>query len=100
MDDILLIDAAERYVKGEMTPQERTYFEEIRKNNPELDQLVVEHIFFLNELDSFSHTRNFKHALQETEAKLIGDSIAIDIFGQRLGGFAQLIERPCLVGGG
>lgn len=73
MDDILLIDAAERYVKGEMTPQERTYFEEIRKNNPELDQLVVEHIFFLNELDTFSHTRNFKHALQETEAKLIGE---------------------------
>jgi S1-C subfamily serine protease len=73
MDDILLIDAAERYVKGEMTPQERTYFEEIRKNNPELDQLVVEHIFFLNELDSFRQTRHFKHALQETEAKLIGE---------------------------
>lgn len=60
------------------TPQERTYFEEIRKNNPELDQLVVEHIFFLNELDSFSHTRNFKHALQETEAKkLIGEGFIL-----------------------
>ena len=45
MDDLLLIDAAERYLRDEMSEQERTYFEEIRKNNPEIDQLVVEHIF-------------------------------------------------------
>ncbi len=70
MDDILLIDAAERYVKGEMTSEERTYFEEIRKNNPELDQLVVEHIFFLTQLDKFGSTKNFKHNLNEVVTKL------------------------------
>ncbi len=73
MEDILLIDAAERYVKGEMTAEERTYFEEIRKNNPELDQLVVEHIFFFNELNKYSDTKNFKHHLNETVAKLTNE---------------------------
>ncbi len=73
MDDILLIDAAERYVKGEMTAEERTYFEEIRKNNPELDQLVVEHIFFFNELNKYSDTKSFKHNLNETVAKLTNE---------------------------
>lgn len=73
MDDILLIDAAERYVRGEMTAEERTYFEEIRKNNPELDQLVVEHIFFFNELGKYSDTKNFKHILNETVSKLTNE---------------------------
>ncbi len=73
MEDVLLIDAAERYVKGEMTAEERTYFEEIRKNNPELDQLVVEQIFFLNELDKYSNTKSFKHSLNETAAKLVDE---------------------------
>jgi S1-C subfamily serine protease len=71
MEDTLLIDAVERFVKGEMSAEEKLYFEELRKNNPELDQLVVEQIFFLNELEAYSATRNFRHNLQETEAKLI-----------------------------
>lgn len=75
MEDILLIDAAERYVKGEMTAEERKYFEEIRKNNPELDQLVVEHIFFLNELDKFSETKRFRQALHETASKLADEGL-------------------------
>ncbi len=57
MDDLLLIDAAERYIKGEMTAQERTYFVELRKNNPEVDQLVVEQIYFLNELEQYGDTK-------------------------------------------
>lgn len=75
MEDTLLIDAVERFVKGEMSPEERTYFEEIRKNNPELDQAVVEQIFFLNELEKYSETKNFKHKMQETEAKLIEEGL-------------------------
>lgn len=73
MDDLLLIDAAERYVKGEMTTEERTYFEEIRKNNPEIDQLVVEHLFFLNELEKYSDTKKFRHTLNETVSKLVDE---------------------------
>lgn len=78
MEDILLVDAAERYVRGEMTAEERTYFEEIRKNNPELDQLVVEHIFFYNELQKFSGLKNFKHLLNETEAGLSSEGVILN----------------------
>ena len=73
MDDTLLMDAAERYIKGEMSAAESTYFEEIRKNNPELDQLVVEHIYFFNELNNYSDTKNFRHSLQETVSKLTNE---------------------------
>jgi S1-C subfamily serine protease len=71
MEDLLLIDAAERYLRGEMSEQEKTYFEEIRKNNPEIDQLVVEHTFFWNELEKYGQTRSFRHNLNETVNKLV-----------------------------
>ena len=70
MEDILLIDAAERFVNGEMSAEEKIYFEELRKNNPELDQAVVEQIFFLNQLGKYSHKKNFKSLLTEIENKL------------------------------
>jgi len=75
MEDTLLIDAAERFARGEMTAEEKLFFEELRKKNPELDQLVVEQLFFLNELDRYGSTKNFKHILQETEAKLINEGL-------------------------
>lgn len=70
MDDILILDAIERYRKGEMSTQEVAFFEELRKNNPEIDQLAVEHGFFLNELENHGNVRQFKHSLYEVEAKL------------------------------
>lgn len=73
MDEILILDATERYLKGEMDAAEQKYFEEMRQNNPELDQLVVEHIFFLQELDRFSHIRNFKHSLHEIHHELLSN---------------------------
>lgn len=75
MEDTLLIDAAERFARGEMTQEEKIFFEELRKKNPELDQLVVEQIFFLNELERFSNTKNFKHILHETETKLVSEGL-------------------------
>ena len=75
MEDTLLIDAAERFARGEMTAEEKIFFEELRKQNPELDQLVVEQLFFLNELDRYGSTKNFKHILNETEAKLVSEGM-------------------------
>jgi len=70
MEDSLLIDAVERFVKGEMSAQEKIYFEDLRKNNPDLDQTVVEHMFFLNELDKFSANKNIRQKLNEVQTKL------------------------------
>ena len=70
MDDTLLLDAVERYLKGEMSAGEKTFLEELRKTNPEVDQMVVEHTFFLNEVENYGSIKNFKHSLNETEIKL------------------------------
>lgn len=75
MEDTLLIDAVERFVKGEMSPEEEAYFMDLRKNNPDVDQAVVEQIFFLNELNKFANTRDFRHQLHETEAILVKEGM-------------------------
>ena len=41
MDDIKILDAVEKYIRGEMNPDERVHFENLRKTNSEIDQLVV-----------------------------------------------------------
>lgn len=89
MEDSLLIDAVERFVGGSMSDQERIYFEDLRKNNPELDQAVVEHMFFLNELNKFSSTKNFKHSLNEVEYKLADEGF---VFRKPLAGTAKIIQ--------
>ncbi len=73
MDDTLLLDAVERYRKGEMSPQEITFFEELRKNNPDIDQLAAEHTFFLAELEKMSDVKAYKHNLDEVETRLTNE---------------------------
>jgi len=75
MDELLLIETVERYLKGEMDAKERGFFEEIRKNNPEIDQMVVEHTFLFNELDKQANIKAFKHSLYEVENKLAEEGL-------------------------
>lgn len=63
MEDVMMLQTVERYLRGEMTVDERTYFEELRKTNPEVDQLVVEHTLFLQQIDTLSDRKNFKAEL-------------------------------------
>lgn len=57
MDDILLLEAIERYLSDDMSAEERTYFENLRKNTPEIDQMVVEHNMFLHQMDMYAAHR-------------------------------------------
>ncbi len=75
MDDILLLQAVERYMKGEMSAQEKAFFEELRKSNPEIDQAAVEHTFLLNQLDKHAETKAYKHSLYEVAAKLTAEGV-------------------------
>ncbi|MEQ1553827.1 MAG: serine protease [Ferruginibacter sp.] len=75
MEDTLLMDAAERFIRGEMSAEEKIYFDDLRKNNQELDQTVVEQIFFLNQLNTYSTSKNFKTILCEVESKLIAEKV-------------------------
>ena len=60
IEDIKILEAVERYISGQMTPDERVYFEGLRKSNPEIDQMVVEHTFFLQQMNRFDEVRKFK----------------------------------------
>jgi serine protease Do len=75
MDEMLLLEAIERYLAGEMPAQEKALFEDLRKNNPEVDQQVVEHIIFLQGLQRHGAVKAFKHSLQQVETKLITDGV-------------------------
>ncbi len=73
MDEILLLDATERYLNGEMNAEEKALFEQLRQTNPEVDQLVVEHTFFLHELERYGSIRSVKHSLHEVHNQLLQD---------------------------
>lgn len=75
MEDTLLMDAVDRFVRGEMTKEEEIYFQDLRKNNPELDQAVVEQLFFLNELDKYAESKLFRQQLFEIESNLTQEGL-------------------------
>jgi S1-C subfamily serine protease len=70
-EDILMLQTIERYLDGSMLPDEQAYFEQLRKNTPEIDQMVVEHSMFLGQMDEYVLQRNFKHSLLNAHNKLI-----------------------------
>lgn len=70
MNDPQLLEAIERYLRGEMNPEEQGHFEALRQSNPEVDQLVVEHKFFLEQLEQYGNTRDFKNTLHDVHTSL------------------------------
>ena len=70
MDDINILETVERYIRGEMKPDERLQFENLRKTNPEIDQLVVEHTLFLQQLNHFGERKSFKSSLNDIHTDL------------------------------
>ena len=88
IEDIKILEAVERYISGMMTPDERVYFEQLRKSNPEVDQMVVEHTFFLQQMNRFDETRKLKHTLSDTHIHLAEKGL---IKSPRLKGKARVI---------
>lgn len=70
MDQVKLLETVERYLRNEMNPVERQEFEDLRKSDPELDQMVVEHHFFLDEMDRYGDMKRFKANLYDTHHTL------------------------------
>lgn len=88
MEDVKLVEAVERYLSGEMPAEEQAYFESLRKSNPEVDQLVVEHSFFLQQLNRFEDLRQLKGKLNETHLHLVEDGT---IHAPKLRGTAKVV---------
>lgn len=70
MSELNMLEAVERYIQGEMNPDERLQFEQLRKTNAEVDQLVVEHTFFLQQLNRFGERKKFRSLLQTVHTDL------------------------------
>jgi serine protease Do len=71
-NDIMILDTIERYIRGEMNPDERLHFENLRKTNSEIDQLVVEHTLFLQQMNRFSGWQKFRSTLNDVHTDLTG----------------------------
>ena len=70
MDERLILESIERYIRGEMLPEERKFFEELRKSNPGIDQMVVEHTVFLHLMEKYGDRKNMKSTLQDVHNEL------------------------------
>lgn len=71
MEEMQLLDAVERYLNNEMPADEKAFFEQLRKTNPEVDQLVVEHSMFLQQMDRFSDWKQYKATLHDVHSELL-----------------------------
>ena len=69
-NDFEILDAIERYISGEMNPDERLQFEQLRKSNPEIDQMVVEHTYFMHHMNEYHQNKDFKELLNEVHIDL------------------------------
>src|SRR6185369_14005537 len=87
-NDIMILDAVERYIRGEMNPDERLHFENLRKTNAEIDQLVVEHTLFLQQLNHFGERKSFRSSLNEIHTDLTEQG---KIDSMRLKGKAKVV---------
>jgi S1-C subfamily serine protease len=88
MEDLQMLEAVERYIRGEMKPDERVYFEQLRKTNPEVDQLVVEHTMFIHQMNELGERRKFRSALNDAHTDLAEKGL---IDSARLTGNAKLV---------
>jgi S1-C subfamily serine protease len=88
IEDIKILEAVERYISGQMSPDERVYFEQLRKANPEVDQMVVEHTYFLQHLNRFDEGKKFRSTLNDVHTDLSEKGI---IHAARLQGKARVV---------
>jgi S1-C subfamily serine protease len=88
IEDLKILEAVERYISGQMSPDERVYFEQLRKTNPEVDQAVVEHTFFMQQMNRFEDAKNFKSLLNDTHVHLAEKGM---IKSPRLQGKARVV---------
>lgn len=69
-NNITLLDAVERYIMGNMNPDERLHFENLRKADSDVDQMVVEHTLFLQKMNHFNQWQKFQTSLNDIHDNL------------------------------
>lgn len=79
MEDIVLSEAIEKYLSGTMSETDRHHFELMRQNNADLDQLVVEHLFFLKQMDVYNDHTRFKETLNHIHTEVAAETKLVPI---------------------
>lgn len=69
-NNVTLLDAVERYIMGNMNPDERFHFENLRKEDSDIDQMVVEHTLFLQKMNRFNEWQKFQKTLNDVHHNL------------------------------
>ncbi|MFY0253939.1 S1C family serine protease [Chitinophaga sp. 30R24] len=69
-EDMILLRDIERYLEGEMSEQEKTAFDELRRTNPLINLQVEEHQRFLQHLDNFGQRKNLQAKLDQLHQQL------------------------------
>lgn len=69
-NDPKLLETIERYLGGQMPAAEHARFDALRAENAEVDQAVVEHQAFLQQLDRFGKTKTLRHTLADIHTEL------------------------------
>ncbi|HTN38199.1 MAG TPA: serine protease [Arachidicoccus sp.] len=94
MSEQFIIESFERYFNDEMLPEERAYFEQIRTENQELDQMVVSHKIFMDKMAAYAERKNIQSVLNSTHDHLLKKgAIAEDQKKMSKGKILQLWHR-------
>ena len=86
MNDIRLLEMVERYLQGDMSEEEAILFQDLRSTNPDVDQLVVEHHFFINQMERFEQDKQYRSLLEDVHNQLAAEGKL-----RRAGGSAKLV---------
>jgi S1-C subfamily serine protease len=93
MDQIVLLEAVEKYLRGEMNPAESNAFDDMRKKSPEIDQFVVEHHYFLEQIEKYGEKKRFKANLYDIHHTLKENAEIKDLTPVNQGRIIQLWHR-------
>lgn len=69
-EDMILLREIERYLEGEMSEQEKTAFDELRRTNPLINRQVEEHQLFLQHLGNYGQRQNLQAKLEKIHQQL------------------------------
>ena len=73
MEDIQLLETIEKYLSGELSDQERAQFDVIRQKSADIDQMVVEHKLFLDQMEAYAKRKNVAHTSQQVFSTLLAN---------------------------
>ncbi|RBL88700.1 S1C family serine protease [Chitinophaga flava] len=69
-EDMNLLREIERYLEGEMSGQEKAVFDELRKNNPQINRQVEEQQFFMQQLQHFGQRQSLQAKMNKIHEQL------------------------------